>query len=214
MEMKIGEAIREYAPYLQGKLLLLGENSEWLSVLESPLQGKLNSYELEELLEKVGLSDDEELHAELIRLEEGKKKPTPSLVRNGIDYQEKEIDWLVPNLFIKGSVHLLGGDPSVVTLGEASRLTLFHYREMASLEGFVFGEPKLLLDALIKDYCQEQGIPKYKALVEDTWISFNGLLYIWMRFDKNSELFSKYDDEWFLKSIKNLFKKQLSSHIS
>jgi len=34
-----------------------------------------------------------------------------------------------------------------------------------------------------------------------------------MRFDKNSELFSKYDDEWFLKSIKNLFKKQLSSHL-
>ncbi len=112
MEITVGEAIKEYAPFIQGKLLLLGENSEWLSVLESPLQGKLNSLELEELLEKVGLSDDEELHAELIRLEEGKKKPTPSLVRNGIDYQEKEIDWLVPNLLIKGSIHLLGGDPS------------------------------------------------------------------------------------------------------
>ena len=74
MEITVGEAIKEYAPFIQGKLLLLGENSEWLSVLESPLQGKLNSYELEELLEKVGLSDDEELHAELIRLEEGKKK--------------------------------------------------------------------------------------------------------------------------------------------
>lgn len=114
----------------------------------------------------------------------------------------------------KVNYYLLSVAKSVVTIGEASRLTLLHYREMASLEGFVFGEPKLLLDALIKDYCQEQGIPKYKALVEDTWISFNGLLYIWMRFDENSKLFSKYDDEWFLKSIKNLFKKQLSSHIS
>ena len=102
---------------------------------------------------------------------------------------------------------------SAVAIGEAARLTLLHYREMASLEGFVFGEPKLLLGAMIKDYCREHGVPKYKVLVEDTWISFNGLLYIWMRFDKNSKLFSKYDDEWFLKSIKNLFKKQLSSHL-
>ena len=110
--------------------------------------------------------------------------------------------------------YLLSVAKSVVAIGEAARLTLLHYREMASLEGFVFGEPKLLLDAMIKDYCREHGVPKYKVLVEDTWISFNGLLYIWMRFDKNSELFSKYDDEWFLKSIKNLFKKQLSSHLS
>jgi AcrR family transcriptional regulator len=114
----------------------------------------------------------------------------------------------------KVNYYLLSVAKSVVALGEAARLTLFHYREMASLEGFVFGEPKLLLDAMIKDYCREHGVPKYKVLVEDTWISFNGLLYIWMRFDKNSELFSKYDDEWFLKSIKNLFKKQLSSHLS
>lgn len=102
---------------------------------------------------------------------------------------------------------------SVIALGEAARLTLFHYREIASLEGFVFGEPKLLLEEMIKGYCQKHGVPKYKALVEDTWISFNGLLYIWMRFDENSKLFSKYDDEWFLKSIKHLFKKQLSSHL-
>ena len=64
---------------------------------------------------------------------------------------------------------------SAVVIGEAARLTLLHYREMASLEGFVFGEPKLLLDAMIKDYCREHGVPKYKVLVEDTWISFNGL---------------------------------------
>lgn len=114
----------------------------------------------------------------------------------------------------KVNYYLLSVAKSVVAIGEAARLTLLHYREMASLEGFVFGEPKLLLDAMIKDYCREHGVPKYKVLVEDTWISFNGLLYIWMRFDKNSELFSKYDDEWFLKSIKNLFKKQLSSHLS
>lgn len=114
----------------------------------------------------------------------------------------------------KVNYYLLSVAKSVVAIGEAARLTLLHYREMASLEGFVFGEPKLLLDAMIKVYCREHGVPKYKVLVEDTWISFNGLLYIWMRFDKNSELFSKYDDEWFLKSIKNLFKKQLSSHLS
>jgi len=114
----------------------------------------------------------------------------------------------------KVNYYLLSVAKSVVALGEAARLTLFHYREMASLEGFVFGEPKFLLEAMIKSYCLEHGLPKYKALVEDTWISFNGLLYIWMRFDKNSELFSKYDDEWFLKSIKNLFKKQLLSHLS
>ncbi len=114
----------------------------------------------------------------------------------------------------KVNYYLLSVAKSVIALGEAARLTLFHYREMASLEGFVFGEPKFLLEAMIKSYCLEHGLPKYKALVEDTWISFNGLLYIWMRFDKNSELFSKYDDEWFLKSIKNLFKKQLLSHLS
>lgn len=114
----------------------------------------------------------------------------------------------------KVNYYLLSVAKSVVAIGEAARLTLLHYREMASLEGFVFGEPKLLLDSMIKVYCREHGVPKYKVLVEDTWISFNGLLYIWMRFDKNSELFSKYDDEWFLKSIKNLFKKQLSSHLS
>ena len=118
------------------------------------------------------------------------------------------------SLEYKVNYYLLAVAKSVVEKGEAARLTLFHYRELASLEGFVFGEPKLLLDGLIRDYCREHGVLKYKALVEDIWISFNGLLYIWMRFDQNSDLFSKYDDEWFLKSIKNLFKKQLSSHIS
>lgn len=118
------------------------------------------------------------------------------------------------SLEYKVNYYLLAVAKSVVEIGEAARLTLFHYRELASLEGFVFGEPKLLLDGLIRDYCREHGVLKYKALVEDIWISFNGLLYIWMRFDQKSELFSKYDDEWFLKSIKNLFKKQLSSHIS
>ena len=114
----------------------------------------------------------------------------------------------------KVNYYLLSVAKSVVALGEAARLTLFHYREMASLEGFVFGEPKFLLEEVIKGYCQEHGVPKYKVLVEDTWISFNGLLYIWMRFDENSKLFSKYDDEWFLKTTKNLFKKQLLSHLS
>ena len=114
----------------------------------------------------------------------------------------------------KVNYYLLAVAKSAVEIGEAARLTLLHYREMASLEGFVFGEPKLLLESLIEDYCKKHGVPKYKALVEDTWISFNGLLFIWLRFDENSELFSKYDDEWFLKSIKNLFKKQLSSHLS
>ena len=118
------------------------------------------------------------------------------------------------SLEYKVNYYLLAVAKSVVEKGEAARLTLFHYRELASLEGFVFGEPKLLLDGLIRDYCREHGVLKYKALVEDIWISFNGLLYIWMRFDQKSELFSKYDDEWFLKSIKNLFKRQLSSHIS
>ena len=118
------------------------------------------------------------------------------------------------SLEYKVNYYLLAVAKSVVEIGEAARLTLFHYRELASLEGFVFGEPKLLLDGLIRDYCREHGVLKYKALVEDIWISFNGLLYIWMRFDQKSELFSKYDDEWFLKSIKNLFKRQLSSHIS
>ena len=111
------------------------------------------------------------------------------------------------SLEYKVNYYLLAVAKSVVEIGEAARLTLFHYRELASLEGFVFGEPKLLLDGLIRDYCREHGVLKYKALVEDIWISFNGLLYIWMRFDQKSELFSKYDDEWFLKSIKNLFKR-------
>ncbi|MDA7594959.1 hypothetical protein N8734_02180 [Acidimicrobiia bacterium] len=136
------------------------------------------------------------------------------LTLQNVEESLKDVTVQSKSLEYKVNYYLLAVAKSVVEIGEAARLTLFHYREIASLEGFVFGEPKLLLDAMIKDYCREHGVPKYKVLVEDTWISFNGLLYIWMRFDENSELFSKYDDEWFLKSIKNLFKKQLSSHIS
>ena len=136
------------------------------------------------------------------------------LTLQNVEESLKDVTVQSKSLEYKVNYYLLAIAKSVVEIGEAARLTLFHYREMASLEGFVFGEPKLLLEGMIKDYCREHGVPKYKVLAEDTWISFNGLLYIWMRFDENSELFSKYDDEWFLKSIKNLFKKQLSSHIS
>lgn len=97
----------------------------------------------------------------------------------------------------------------IVELGEAIRVAFFNINEIVSSGNWTQNEPfDFLLDLCKKYYETNNNIDPLK-LTSDTIQTFNGALFLWMRFNPNFGVWSQFDDEWFLKEANNSFKKAL-----
>jgi AcrR family transcriptional regulator len=97
----------------------------------------------------------------------------------------------------------------IIELGDAVRYAFFNINEILQGGKWIQGEPyDILLNTSIKLAEQRPDIDPHK-LAEETFSNFNGRIFLWMRFNPEFELWSKFTDEWLRKESKLLLDKAL-----
>ena len=96
----------------------------------------------------------------------------------------------------------------VVDLGNAIRFAWFEVRDIQASGKWIEGEPYDVLNGLCKNYD-----PKIAdELTDDIFQMFNGVTFLWLRYDPNYTVWSKYTDEWYLENVKKIFSKAIKIH--
>ena len=96
----------------------------------------------------------------------------------------------------------------VVDLGNAIRFAWFEVRDIQASGKWIEGEPYDVLNGLCKNYD-----PKIAdELTDDIFQMFNGITFLWLRYDPNYIVWSKYTDEWYLENVNKVFDKAMKIH--
>ena len=96
----------------------------------------------------------------------------------------------------------------VVDLGNAIRFAWFKVRDIQASGKWIEGEPYDVLNGLCKNYD-----PKIAdELTDDIFQMFNGITFLWLRYDPNYTVWSKYTDEWYLENVNKIFSKAIKIH--
>ena len=96
----------------------------------------------------------------------------------------------------------------VVELGNAIRLAWFEVREIQSSGKWIEGEPYDVLHSLCKNYD-----PKIaNELDDEIFQMFNGATFLWLRYDPNYSVWSKYTDDWYKERVNQIFYKATKIH--
>ena len=96
----------------------------------------------------------------------------------------------------------------VVDLGNAIRFAWFEVRDIQASGKWIEGEPYDVLNGLCKNYD-----PKIAdELTDDIFQMFNGITFLWLRYDPNYTVWSKYTDEWYIENINKIFSKAIKIH--
>ena len=94
----------------------------------------------------------------------------------------------------------------VVDLGNAIRFAWFEVRDIQASGKWIEGEPYDVLNGLCKNYD-----PKIAdELTDDIFQMFNGITFLWLRYDPNYIVWSKYTDEWYLENVNKVFGKAIN----
>ena len=96
----------------------------------------------------------------------------------------------------------------VVELGNAIRLAWFEVREIQASGKWIEGEPYDVLHSLCKNYD-----PKIaNELADEIFQMFNGATFLWLRYDPNYSVWSKYTDDWYKEIVNQIFYKATKIH--
>ena len=96
----------------------------------------------------------------------------------------------------------------VVDLGNAIRFAWFEVRDIQASGKWIEGEPYDVLNGLCKNYD-----PKIAdELTDEIFQMFNGVTFLWLRYDPNYTVWSKYTDEWYLENVNKIFSKAIKIH--
>ena len=96
----------------------------------------------------------------------------------------------------------------VVELGNAIRFAWFEVRDIKSSGKWIEGEPYDVLHSLCTQYDPEI----VDELTDDIFQMFNGVTFLWLRYDPNYTVWSKYTDEWYLENVNKIFSKAIKIH--
>ena len=92
-----------------------------------------------------------------------------------------------------------------VELGDAIRFAWFQVRDIQSTGKWIQNEPYDVLYNLCKNHKNvDPG-----ELANEIFQMFNGITFLWLRYDENYPVWSKYTDEWYLDNIKKIFDKAI-----
>ena len=91
----------------------------------------------------------------------------------------------------------------VVELGNAIRFAWFEVRDIQASGKWIQREPYDVLRSLCINYDPESA----DDLADDIFQLFNGCTFLWLRYDPNYPVWSKYTDEWYVKNINQIFDK-------
>ena len=96
----------------------------------------------------------------------------------------------------------------VVELGNAIRFAWFEVREIQASGKWIEGEPYDVLYSLCKQHDPEI----VDELTDDIFQMFNGITFLWLRYDPSYTVWSKYTDEWYVENINKIFSKAIKIH--
>ncbi len=92
-----------------------------------------------------------------------------------------------------------------VELGDAIRFAWFQVRDIQSTGKWIQNEPYDVLYNLCKNHKNVDP----RELANEIFQMFNGITFLWLRYDENYPVWSKYTDEWYLDNIKKIFDKAI-----
>ena len=113
-----------------------------------------------------------------------------------------------PHLKIEKFVELQASE--IVRLGDAVRSAFFNINEIVSSGNWIKNEPFDVLLNLCKEYSNENSDIDATSLAYNVIRNFNGCLFMWMRFNKDSDHWSKFTDDWFLNETSLAFSQALA----
>ena len=113
-----------------------------------------------------------------------------------------------PHLKIEKFVELQAWE--IVRLGDAVRFAFFNINEIVSSGNWIKNEPFDVLLNLCKEYSNENSDIDATSLAYNVIRNFNGCLFMWMRFNKDSDHWSKFTDDWFLNETSLAFSQALA----
>ena len=92
-----------------------------------------------------------------------------------------------------------------VELGDAIRFAWFQVRDIQATGKWIQNEPYDVLYNLCKNHRSVDP----RELANEIFQMFNGITFLWLRYDENYPVWSKYTDEWYLDNIKKIFDKTI-----
>ena len=98
----------------------------------------------------------------------------------------------------------------LIELGNAVREAFYQFREILNSGKWIQGEPYLFLMGICKEYIKENSDLDATSLANDIFVLWNGYVYLWMRYNPNFEIWSKFTDEWLAQEMTKIIDKAIS----
>ncbi len=99
---------------------------------------------------------------------------------------------------------------TLIELGNAVREAFYQFREILNSGKWIQGEPYLFLKSICDEYVQKNSDIDGNSLANDIFVLWNGYVYLWMRYNPNFEIWSKFTDEWLVQEMTKIIDKAIS----
>lgn len=99
---------------------------------------------------------------------------------------------------------------TLIELGNAVREAFYQFREILNSGKWIQGEPYLFLKSICDDYVKKHSDIDGNSLANEIFVLWNGYVYLWMRYNPNFEIWSKFTDEWLVQEMTKIIDKALS----
>ena len=113
-----------------------------------------------------------------------------------------------PRLKIEKFVELQAKE--IINLGDSARFAFFNINEILSSGNWLKNEPFDVLLNLCNEYQIKNKEIDPKKMALKMIKGFNGCLFMWMRFNKDSDFWSTFNDQWFLNESSKIFSEAVS----
>jgi AcrR family transcriptional regulator len=98
---------------------------------------------------------------------------------------------------------------TAVEFGNALREAFYEFRELLISGKWIQGEPYLFLMGICDEYAKTNSDIDATSLADDIFVLWNGNIYLWMRFNPNFEIWSKFTDEWLVQEMSKIVDKAI-----
>ena len=96
-----------------------------------------------------------------------------------------------------------------IELGNSLREAFYQFREILMSNKWIKGEPYSFLLGICNDFADKNEKVDAKTLADDIFVLWNGNIYLWMRYNSEFEIWSKFTDEWLMSEMNKIVDKAL-----
>ena len=96
-----------------------------------------------------------------------------------------------------------------IELGNSLREAFYQFREILMSNNWIKGEPYSFLFGICNDYAEKNIEVDASTLADDIFVLWNGNIYLWMRYNSEFEIWSKFTDEWLVSEMNKIVDKAL-----